>query len=305
MSEENTGSDSSEVIDQELSQESEQELAPESKEQQEALKELWETFELKVNGKTIQEKINLNDKESLKKHLQLSKASQEAFQSKSQYEKQLKEYEQNVEALFKKLSENPEEILMNPELNLSREQRKRLAEKILNEELEIQSKSPEQIELEEAKKELARLNKERQDMDKARQDAEFERLKAEASFQIEQEITEAIEAGNLPKSQYITKKMADLAYIAFSNGIDLDMKELIPLVKKQYMEDMRDMMGKMSDDDVENLISRDRVKKIRNSYLTQLKKQQIQQVNVKDSGKKPTEKAPEKKMKFSEFFKDV
>jgi len=304
MSDENSNDsgESQESIDQELSQDPTPEITPDMS--KEEIKELWEEFELKVNGKTIKERVNLNDKESLKKHLQLSKASGEAFQQKAQYEKQLKEYEQNVEALFKKLSENPEEILNNPDLGLSREQRKKLAEKILNDELEIQSKSPEQIKLEEAQAELTKLQEEKKQMQEAKQAAEFEKLKAEAASQIEAEIMEAIDTGDLPKSNYITKKMADLAHIAFSHGIDVNMKDLIPLVKKQYVDDMRDMLGKMPDDMVEELISRERVKKMRNSYLSSIKKQQVQQVKVQDSGSKPTEKKAPEKLKFKDMFPD-
>lgn len=301
MSDENStdsgeSTESQESIDQELAQD------PSTPEE---VKELWEEFTLKVNGKEVKERINMNDKEAIKKHLQLSRASGEAFQKSSQYEKQLKEYEQNVEQLFKKLAENPEEILNNPDLGLSREQRKKLAEKILNDELDLQAKSPEQIKLEEAQAELTKLQEEKKQMQEARQAAEFEKLKQEAAVQIEAEIMEAIDTGDLPKSNYITKKMADLAHIAFSHGIDINMKDLIPLVKKQYVDDMRDMLGKMPDDLVEELISRDRVKKMRNSYLNSIKKQQVQQVKIEDSGSKPQEKAPEKKMKFSEFFKDI
>jgi hypothetical protein len=299
----NDSGESQESIDQELGADPTPEITPDMS--KEEVKELWKEYTLRVNGKDIVERINLNDDAAVKKHLQLSKASNEAFQSKSQYEKQLKEYEQNVEALFKKLAENPEEILNNPDLGLSREQRKKLAEKILNDELDLQAKSPEQIKLEEAQAELTKLQEEKKQMLEAKQAAEFEKLKQEAAVQIEAEIMEAIDTGDLPKSNYITKKMADLAHIAFSHGIDINMKDLIPLVKKQYVDDMRDMLGKMPDEMVEELISRDRVKKMRNSYLNSIKKQQVQQVKIEDSGSKPAEKAPEKKMKFSEFFKDI
>ena len=114
---------------------------------------------------------------------------------------------------------------------------------------------------------------------------------------------EAIEIGELPKSNYITQKMADLAYIAFTNGIDIDMKELIPIVKKQYIDDMRDMLSKLPDDLVEDLISRDRVKKIRTNYLSSMKKQQLNAVKVADTGSKKVESKPVERQKASDFFK--
>lgn len=300
MSDENSN-DSAIESDESISQELAQDPTPEAIEAAEEFKD----FLLKVNGKEVTERINMKDMGRIQKALQMEKAAGEAFQSKATYEKQLKEYETNIEALFKKLAENPEEILNNPDLGLSREQRKKLAEKILNDELDLQAKSPEQLKLEAAEAQLEELLKEKKEAEKAKQDTEFDRLKNEAAIQIEQEIMEAIDSGDLPKSNYITKKMADLAHIAFSHGIDINMKDLIPLVKKQYVEDMRDMLGKMPDEIVEELISRDRVKKIRNTYLSSIKKQQVQQVKVQDSGTKPIEKAAPQKMKFKDMFPDV
>jgi hypothetical protein len=301
MSEEN-GSIDSEIADESVD---ESQLTPVEipAVAEQALAEMLQEFELKVNGKTVKESINLNDKARIQKALQMEKAAQEAFQGKASSDKQLKEYEATVDQFFKKLQENPMEILSNPDLNISREQRRQLAEMILNDELDLEAKSPEQIELESAKKELLKLQEEKKSSEKAKQDAEFSRLQNEAAIQIEKEIMEAIDVGELPKSNYITQKMADLAYIAFTNGIDIDMKELVPMVKKQYIDDMRDMLAKLPDDLVEDLISRDRVKKIRTNYLSTMKKQQLNSVKVADVGSKKVEEKPVAKQKTSDFFK--
>jgi len=268
-----------------------------------ALAEMLQEFELKVNGKTVKESVNLNDKARIQKALQMEKAANEAFQGKAASEKQLKEYEKTVDQFFQKLQSDPMSILSNPDLNISREQRRQLAEAILNNELDIEAKSPEQLELEAARAELMKLQTEKKANETAKQKMEFERLQADAAVQIEKEIMEAIEIGELPKSNYITQKMADLAYIAFTNGIDIDMKELIPIVKKQYIDDMRDMLSKLPDDLVEDLISRDRVKKIRTNYLSSMKKQQLNAVKVADTGSKKVESKPVERQKASDFFK--
>lgn len=301
MSEENVSSEASELESADLSQDASAEsVSPEQKE----LQDLVEEFELKVNGKTVKEQVNLKDKARIQKALQMEKAAQEAFQTRAMLEKQMAEAEASVEQFFKVLQSDPSKILKNNQLGLSRDQLRALAEDILNEELERSAKSPEQIALEEARAELQRLQQEKQLAESAKQQAEFERLQNEAAVQIEREIIEAIDVGELPKSNYITKKMADLAYIAFTNGIDIDMKELIPLVKKQYLEDIRDMLGKLPDEIVEELISRDRVKKIRNSYLSSLKKQNVQQVKVADSGSKSEGKSAPQKLTFKQMFPD-
>ena len=126
-----------------------------------ALAEMLQEFELKVNGKTVKESVNLNDKARIQKALQMEKAANEAFQGKAASEKQLKEYEKTVDQFFQKLQSDPMSILSNPDLNISREQRRQLAEAILNNELDIEAKSPEQLELEAARAELMKLQTEK------------------------------------------------------------------------------------------------------------------------------------------------
>lgn len=279
-----------------------------SNHQEQQLQEQLEEFVLKVNGKEIREKVNLKDKERITKALQMEKAAQIAFNERAITAKQLQEIQLDVQEFLGQLTENPMSIIMNPEFNLTREQKRQLAEAILKEDLEHSKKTPEQIEIEETKKRYEELLAEKEALELQRRSEEQQRLEQEAAIELENEIVQAIEIGQLPKSTYISKKLADLAYIAYSNGIDLSMKDLIPFVKQQYKKDIAEMLGILSDDEVEMLVSKDRIRSIRNKQIQAVKPKEgapKSPLKTQDTGasSKKTEEA--QKIRAKDFFNSL
>ena len=276
--------------------------------QDQMTQEEWEEFNLKVNGKEITEKINLRDKDRITKALQMEKAAQQAFQERAITSKQLQEIQADVEEFLSQFTENPLSIVMNPEFNLTKEQKRQIAEAILREDLEDSQKTPEQLALEETKRRYEELLAEKEALEEEKRQEEPARLQQEAAMELEQEIIQAIEVGQLPRSQYISKKLADLAYIAYVNGIDLSMKDLIPFVKQQYKKDISEMLGVLSDEEVEVLVSKDRIRNIRNKQIQSVKpksgtpKSPLKTEDVGISSKK--EKEPEK-IRAKDFFNSL
>lgn len=275
----------------------------EAKTEAEKIQDAIEELELKVNGKVIKEKINWNDKESLKKQIQMAKAAQEAFQERSSYKKNLEQAYEEQEKFLELLKSNPLSILGNKDLGLNLEE---LAEKILQSKIEEEMKSPEQLELEKMKKELEELQAEKKRVEEEKTQAEMARLEKEAAIQLENEISEAIEKGQLPKSPYITQKVAFIASRFYDNGLDVDMSEIIPIVNKMYINDMRDMLGKLPDEAVEDLVSQERVRAIRNKRIQAAKNsQKVAENKVTEISKEPVKKSQEKRMNPREFFKTL
>lgn len=276
--------------------------------QDQMTKEEWEEFNLKVNGKEITEKINLRDKERITKALQMEKAAQEAFQQRAITAKQLQEVQEDVEEFLQQFTENPLSIVMNPEFKLSKEQKRQIAEAILREDLEDSKKTPEQLALEETKRKYEELLAEKEALEEERRQAEQARLQQEAAVELEQEIIQAIEIGQLPRSQYISKKLADLAYIAYVNGIDLSMQDLIPFVKQQYKKDIADMLGVLSDEEVELLVSKERIRNIRNKQIQSVKPKADapkSPLKTQDVGKTSKKEDEPKKIKAKDFFNSL
>jgi hypothetical protein len=302
MSDENSSVESSEPIE---SMEIESEEAP----AQELSQEEWEEYNLKVNGKEVVEKINLRDKDRITKALQMEKAAQQAFQDRAITAKQLQEIQGDVQEFLTQFSSDPLSVIMNSEFNFTKEQKRQLAEAILREDLEESQKTPDQIENEATKKKYEALLAEKAELEEERRNQEQAYLEQQAAVELENEISFAIESGSLPKSKYMTKKLADLAYIAYVNGVDLSMQDLIPFVKEQYKKDMAEMLQVLHDDEVEELVSKERIRNIRNK--------QIQSVKPKDGAPKSPLKTQDtgssskgkdegdKKLKARDFFNSL
>lgn len=275
---------------------------------EEMTQEEWEEFNLKVNGKEIKERINLRDRERITKALQMEKAAQQAFQERAITAKQLEETQEDVRAFLEQFSSNPLSIVMSPEFNLSKEAKRQLAEAILREDLEESQKTPEQLEYEQTKKRYEELLAEKQALEEERRFQEQARLEQEAAIELEHEIIQAIDVGQLPKSTYISKKLADLAYIAYSNGIDLSMQDLIPFVKQQYKKDIAEMLGILSDDEVENLVSKERIRQIRNKQIQAVKPKENAPkgaLKTQDTGTSSKKDAEAAKIKAKDFFNSL
>jgi|LakMenEpi03Aug12_release.lakeMendotaPanAssembly.Ray.scaffolds.fasta_scaffold553019_1 hypothetical protein len=268
----------------------------------------WEEFNLKVNGKEIKERVNLKDRERITRALQMEKAAQQAFQERSITARQLEEIQGDVQEFLEQFTSNPLSVVMSPEFNLTKEQKRELAEAILREDLENSQKSPEQLALEETKRRYEELLAEKEALEEERRSAERQRLEQEAAIQLESEIVQAIEVGELPKSTYISKKLADLAYIAYSNGIDLPIADLIPFVKQQYKKDIAEMLGILSDDEVEMLVSKDRIRQIRNKQIQAVKPKENapkSPLKTQDTGVSSKKEAEPQKIKAKDFFNSL
>jgi hypothetical protein len=286
MSEENGSIDSAEDFSAEEVAEfdGEQVAEPITPAEQKAIEKLERSYKLKVNGKEFEEKIDLNNEEEVRKHLQLSKAAQQSMARDANSQKEIQRMQSEMDQFLEILKSDPMRILSNPALGLKLED---MADKILAGKIEEASKSPEQLELEKARLKLAEYEQKIKDEETARQSAERSKLEADAEAHIQGEIMEAIDSGSLPKSPYIINKMAQLASIAFENGVDVSMKDLAPIVKQMYQRDMKEMMGGMKDDEIEELVSSDRIKAIRNARIQAARGKVQAATKIVDTGNKP------------------
>lgn len=302
MSEENSVSpESVESIESELEQ-TEQELKQASQQDQKQIENsLKKKFRLKVDGEEVEEEIDLANEQELVKRLQLAKAAQKRMQEAAEYRRAIEETESEIDEFLEGLRSDPLAVLSHPELGIDL---KKIVENYLQQEVEKSQMTPEQIELEEARAKLKALEEEKEALENERREEYMERLRVEKAAEIEKELLDALEAGDLPQSDYIMNKMVDLASIAYDNGIELSMKEILPIVRESYLRDARQIFGKLPDELIEDIVSKDRIRNIRNKQLQALKNQQKPALNVPDTGKK-TETKAEKKQSAKDFFKDA
>lgn len=266
-----------------------------SKKEAQALKK---KLKIKVDGQEFDEEVDFSDEEGLKRHLQKSKA----------FDKRLKEfsgYKSQVEEAFQMLQNDPEAFLEQMGLNVDD-----LAEKRLSRKIEEMKKSPEQLEAEKMRKELEEYKKKEKDASERASKAELERMKNEQAMQIENDITVALESTKsiLPKrNPAVMQRVAQTMLLAMQKGYyNVTAKDVIPLVEKQYRDEVASLLGSSSDDVLEMFATKERLNNYRKSQISQRKTAPPtpQKSKVVDTGTSKTEKAKEvEKYHMKDFFK--
>lgn len=313
MSEENSSPEVSEESSQEGSSESQESSEQSQPVGQEALQEVVEDaiasgasekevknlikeFQLKVNGKMVNKRIDLSDENAVRNELQLSAAARNAMQESANLKKL---YESEVN----RLRQDPFSVLA--EMGLDPDE---LAEMRIQQRIDQMKKSPEQVEREKIQEELRSAREEANKLKAERESEQFEKLKEQAATQIESEIEQALDAHKtLPKSRHIVKRIADSMLWAMGNGFDnVSAEDVMPLVEKEWREEMGRLMDDSPEDVLEQLIGQRNIDRLRAKRLNAMS-------NVKTTSSiKPTASSVQKqeeqkreKMKQRDFFKQL
>jgi len=262
------------------------------------IKNLIKEFQLKVNGKIVNKKIDLSDENALRNELQLSAAARQAMQEAANLKKL---YESEVS----RLKQDPFSVLA--ELGLDPDQ---LAEMRIQQRIEEMKKSPEQVEREKIQAELQAAREEARKLKEERDSEQFEKLKDQAAAQIETEIEQALDSHKtLPKSRHIVKRIADSMLWAINNGFeDVTAEDVMPLVEKEWRDEMSRLMDDSPEDILEQLIGQRNIERLRAKRLNVMNTS-----NTKTAASvKPTagsvqkqEEVKREKIKQRDFFKSL
>jgi hypothetical protein len=252
---------------------------------------------IKVDGVESEEEIDFADEENLKKHLQKSKA----------FDKRLKEfsgYKSQVEQMLEMLKSDPEALLEKMGINVDELSEKRLSKKV-----DEMKKSPEQLKAEKMEKELDELRKEKKAAKDSEEKAQLENMRNQAAQQIEGDITSALSNAKsvLPKnSPIVLQRVAQTMLMAMQNGYpQVTAKDVIPLVEKQWKEELNAFFSVSSEDTLEALVGKTNLDKYRKAKITNKKAAPViaAKQSVKDTGAKPSTKAEAEPKKYK--MKDV
>lgn len=257
-------------------------------------------YKVKVDGREESVDLDLSNDEELIKHLQMSKVANKRMQSEAEIRK-------GVQELLDTLRTNPLKVLTDPRLNIPDEARKKLAEALMNEELQEMSKTPEQREKEKLQKEYERLKQQVEIEKQAREAAEFRALQEQQAVSLDSEISSAIESSGLPKNARTVRYFAEAMAFALQNGIDLSAKDLAPYVKKQALSEFKEMISSLPDDDFESWVGKDKLSSIRKKNLAKAKAAAATPSGIKETGADAIKKdeTPVKKMSTKEFLKSL
>lgn len=223
------------------------------------IRDLKKKLKLKVYGKEIEDELDWNDEDGLKKRLQKSHAFDHVSQD-------LSKLKSEVSAFMQELQSNPIKILSDLGLNFDD-----MAEKRIEELVEEAKKSPEQIAKEKMEKELKDLKEKLAKEEEQKQQAQLEKLRNEQAAIIESDIQDALENVDtvLPKkSPWVLKKVAETMLMAMQNGYpQVTAKEVIPFVEDQFKNDLKGMFDIFPEEVIERVVGKNNIDRMRKKRL--------------------------------------
>lgn len=296
MSENNGAFDSAPVESAEISNEESSEAIQEQLTPAEIKK--YKQLKLKFNGKETVEDLPFEVDEAQLNWMTTQRQKAMLADSKSREYAQL---ENEVGAFIQELRKNPKKALQNPAIGLDI---KELAASILQEEIERSQKTPEQIRAEEAEMRLQELMEERENEKKDSEARELERLTEREYERYDNLMSSAIESSDLPKSPYVVKKLTEYMMMAVEHGIDVDPKDVIPLIRQEIHSDISQMFGSMPAELIEQMIGKDTLGKLKNHRKASAGKPPVPvKASVKDVAQKTeAKKEAVKKQTVRDFF---
>jgi hypothetical protein len=222
------------------------------------VKRKFKELEIKVDGKTYKEElpfeIDEGQKEWMTRQLQMAKMAH----SRANYAKNL---ENEISQFITNLKSDPLSVLSDPNLGVDLRE---IVQQYAKREIENSKKTPEQLKSEQLEAELAKIHKERDKEKEEFKKKEAERLQEKAYVEYEQGIIDAIEtATDLPKSTYVVRKFADYMLSALEMGVKVTPQEVLPLVRQEIHNDIKQMFAAAPDETVENFFGKDRLTKMR------------------------------------------
>lgn len=107
------------------------------------------------------------------------------------------------------------------------------------------------------------------------------RLQEAYSQEYDRKITEALSFSGLPKTPITVRRMTELMSKNLEHGLDREAKDLVQLVKEDYLNENKERLDQTNGDGLLSLLGDDIANKIRKSDLAKLKAMKPQPVQVK------------------------
>ena len=263
------------------------------------VKQMIEEFQLKVNGKTVTKKLDLMDKDAVKREMQMAAAGRQSMQELAELRKQ---YETDLA----RLKNDPWSVLQELELDPDD-----LAEKRLQERVNELKKSPEQIEREKLSRELNEARKREADAKKRLDELEMSRLEEQANAEIQEEIEEALSAySKLPNVPRVRQKIADAMLWSMDNGFgNVRVEDVLPSVEEELRGEFNNLFDQLPEETMEHWIGKKNAERLRQKRVAAAKKSNSNAVKVKPTtaSQKQQEEDRKEKQRISskDFFKSL
>ena len=257
------------------------------------IQKMVEKFKLTVFGKEIERELDWNDKEGIKKELQMAAAARQVLQQGAEKDKKYGQFQD-------KLKNSPWEALAEMGHDPME-----LVEAKVQEILKDLEKTPEQKEVEKRQTEHEKLMKERDEAVKRAEDIEMDNL---VNKNIQTLNTQIIDS--LSKTEFLPKTVGTVRRIA---GMLSDLRErgheqvtpddVVPYLEKQYQEEINEHLNSLSEAALEKYLDKSIPEKLRKGRV---QKNTAPTKNVIDTGKdKPTVEEVRPKVSVREMLKQA
>ncbi len=250
-------------------------------------------YRIKVDGNEEEMEIDLNDEQTLIRHLQMSKAASKRMNEAAITRKQ-------AEQFIHALKTDPLRVLSDPRV-MGSEKFQAIAEEYLSKKLQEQMLSPEERKRMEMEDKLRKYEEQEKRTKEEAEQKQIQQLEEHYAQQYQKTIIEALQSTNLPKNAFTVKRMAELLQKNIQHGLDLEPHHLAQLVKEDYQ---RELVGLIGGSDAEQIISMfgdDLANKIRKHDLSKLKAKLAPQSIEKDLSRNQSSQAPKGKMRSDEY----
>jgi hypothetical protein len=256
------------------------------------------TFNIKVNGKNKEVKLDLSNDKDLERYINLAESSTEKFEEAAMTKKQ-------VEKLITELKTNPLAILKHKDLGLDV---KKLAAQILEEEMRENELSPEQKKVRDMEARLKDYEEEKKRVEEEKDLSNRELMKSKAVQQFDEEVSQALTNSSLPKSPYVVKRISDALLEVLTLEDDkgnalypnATVKDILPFVQEQITNELKAMFEVAPDEVVEQLLG---------NKLTSMRKNRVAKAKaappkIQDTGKsaEPKKEESEERIPFNRLF---
>jgi hypothetical protein len=249
----------------------------------------------KVEGAEVE--VDLADEKSLDVLIQKGLAADRRFTEASKFRK-------DSEALLSALQRDPMAVLARVAKMNGGDARKIVEDWLYKEHVQLESLSPEEKERELEKREL----QQRREQDKVREE-QAKAAKHEEAVKLyrghyEKEVIQALQDGGLPKTPRTVERMAHYILDARKAGVKLSAKDVLPLVRQDYEQEFRELMGPMNGDVLAGLLGDNVMKKIRDHDLAKLRGPNGQFVPPVAPEQPAAAAGPKPKMSWEDFKKE-
>lgn len=226
-------------------------------------------YEIKVDGEVL--KVSESE---LKAGFQTRKASDKAFREGAALRKQAEEFISNMKDPGK---------FYDAARKLGHDPRK-LAEEFLASQLENDLMDPRDRELRDAKKQLKEIEDAKAEAKRAEEAKAHAENTARLADSYSKDIIGALSTAGLPKTHHTVKRMAYYMAEGVKRGYDLSAKDVVDLVRQDYITEQKELFGQMDGDTLAQLLGEEQMNKVRKADLARLKNPQ---------GQTPSKQAPQ------------